>query len=334
MSFKSIFIDSDKTSNIYRNNLATEITNSVFINLDNWRNSPLQNVKIIKEALSNIGNQDGGIVIFSFGAKNNLLSGLIFKLIPKVKFVPTINGLGRYAPTGTKINIFLKIYLWVLASISSSVITQNSRDFDLIKHKKKYLAHGSGIPKSFLQNDWRKTISSKLRIGYVGRAEKTKGIYRFLEIAEIFPNIEFYIFSKLPTKVKSELQKTKPHNVTLAGFHTPMHIFKNIDAIIFPSTYGEGVARVILEAPPTNTFVITTAISGNLDLVNKFGINMKIVPVTASIEDYTIAVEDLLNLKNKDLLSILQANKNNCSKLSVQEIAKVYKLVRQDLIGN
>ena len=77
MSFKSIFIDSDKTSNIYRNNLATEITNSVFINLDNWRNSPLQNVKIIKEALSNIGNQDGGTVIFSFGAKNNLLSGLI-----------------------------------------------------------------------------------------------------------------------------------------------------------------------------------------------------------------------------------------------------------------
>ena len=44
---------------------------------------------------------------------------------------------------------------------------------------------------------------------------------------------------------------------------SPKEIYKRTDAIIFPSNYGEGVARVILEALASNTYVISTSISGN-----------------------------------------------------------------------
>jgi len=331
MNLKSVVIDTDPTSNSYRNGLAIEMGDSIYINLSSWRQAPYQNVKTIKKTLSNLRGRDKSIVIFSFGAKNNLIVGLITALIANVKFVPTVNGLGRYVLAGSRQGIFLKLYLWVLASVSSSIITQNSRDFKLINHKKKYLAHGSGIPTGFLLENWKKRTGRKLSFGYVGRVEKTKGIYHFFEIAEIFPNIDFYVYSKLSRDVEFELQRKKPKNVVLAGFLEPKQIFKKIDAIIFPSTYGEGVARVILEALSSNTFVISTSIPGNLDLVNEFGMKMTLVPLTSSLKDYQLAVKNLLELKTSELSSILLSNKKNSAKLSVQEISKIYKLVRQNL---
>ena len=67
---------------------------------------------------------------------------------------------------------------------------------------------------------------------------------------------------------------------------SPKEIYKRTDAIIFPSNYGEGVARVILEALASNTYVISTSISGNIDLVNKFDMKMDLIPIMSSIEHY------------------------------------------------
>lgn len=333
MNLKSVLIDTDPYSNLYRTDLAAEIADSTYINLANWRKAPLKNLKIIKGLLADLRSSEKNVVIFSFGAKNNLITGILFKLIGRVKFVPTVNGLGRYATSGESLSLLVKIYLWCLSSLSNAVIVQNSGDYDRINHKRKYIAHGSGIPESFLLEGWEKPKKKKLEIAFVGRAEKQKGINKFLDIAVLFPSINFYIYSKLHSSIKAELQNKKPQNVTLAGFMSPKEIYKRTDAIIFPSNYGEGVARVILEALASNTYVISTSISGNIDLVNKFDMKMDLIPVMSSIEHYRQAVENLMRLNNSELLSILHSNKKNAERLSVKEIAKVYKVVRQELHG-
>ena len=100
MNLKSVLIDTDPYSNLYRTDLAAEIADSTYINLANWRKAPLKNLKIIKGLLADLRGREKNVVIFSFGAKNNLIIGILFKLIGRVKFVPTVNGLGRYAKSG------------------------------------------------------------------------------------------------------------------------------------------------------------------------------------------------------------------------------------------
>lgn len=334
MKHRSIIFDTDTTSDQYRSGLANELKDSVFVRLGSWKRTPIKNFLKVMQLLGKTGYKNKNLVVFSFGAKNNLILCLLIIIFRRVKFVPTVNGLGRFAPTGYRVSIYLKIYLSLLSYLSSAVITQNSRDFNLIKHKSKYLAYGSGVPASFLNQKWEKTISSNKTFAYVGRAEKSKGIYLFLQLAKFFPDSKFYIYSKINDEHQRQLMKIKTKNVTICGFKEKQLIFKKTDAVIFPSEYGEGIARVVLEALSSNTFVISTKIPGNLDLVKKFGMNMELLPMGSSIEDYRIAITNYIKIKDPELAQILKSNKRKSFNLSSANVAVVYNQIIRDIHGS
>ena len=334
MKYKSIIFDNDTTSDQYRSDLANELKDAVFVRLGSWKKSPTKNFLTVVKLLGKADYQNKHLVVFSFGAKNNLILCLLMIIFRRVKFVPTVNGLGRFAPTGYQVSIYLKIYLALLSYLSSAVITQNSRDFNLVKHKSKYLAYGSGIPASFLNEKWKKTTSSKKTFAYVGRAEKSKGIYLFLKIAKLFPEYNFNVYSKLNEELQTKLMMKKNKNVTFCGFTEKKLIFKKTDVVIFPSEYGEGIARVVLEALSSNTFVISTKIPGNLDLVRKFGMDMKLLPIGSSMENYRVAIKNYMEIKDPERAKILTSNKKKSFNLSSANIAVVYNQVIRDLHGS
>ena len=161
MKHKSIIFDTDMTSDQYRSDLAKELNDAVFVRLGSWKKTPIKNFLMVVKLLGKSDYQNKRLIVFSFGAKNNLILCLLMIIFRRVKFVPTVNGLGRFdLPTGFQVSIYLKICSRYII-LSSAVITQNSRDFNLVNHKSKYLAYGSGIPASFLNEKWKKTTSSK-----------------------------------------------------------------------------------------------------------------------------------------------------------------------------
>lgn len=231
--------------------------------------------------------------------KYSFLSGLALRFMPRPKTVYTIAGLGFvFRSEGIKPKIlrlalapFLKI---VLSDKALYLVIQNADDRDLLVRcgyaaaEKTNLVIGSGIDlKKFTVQDTSQAFRPLVLM--VTRLVREKGVHIFAEAARILKeqNIEadFQIAGGLTTHNPSALTESDMQAITASGAVEWLGRVEDIpgllakaDIVVYPSYYGEGVPRVLLEACAAGKPIVTTDHPGCKETVEE-GQNGFLVPV-------------------------------------------------------
>ena len=118
------------------------------------------------------------------------------------------------------------------------------------------------IPNSFFPNFVENTDFSKRDfIGFVGRLDREKGIFDFIQLADLMPEYQFRVAGK-QTKVLENV--TVPENLKFVGLLDAIQLrdfYTRSKVIIFPSRLYEGFPMTLLEAFSNKTPVITYNLS-------------------------------------------------------------------------
>ncbi|MDC3155313.1 glycosyltransferase [Pelagibacteraceae bacterium] len=152
--------------------------------------------------------------------------------------------------------------------------------------------------------------NSKLNFLLSSRMIAEKGIYYYLDAATYFKEkykekIEFYLLGFIDTKNSSsikieELEKLNNMKIInyLGGSDKVEEIIKDMDCIILPSYYSEGIPKTLLEAAAMGKPIITTDNTGCRDAVKDKFNGYLIQP--KSLDSLINAIEKFINLSDDE----------------------------------
>lgn len=269
--------------------------------------NPFANIKFCME-LRKIFRQNQFDVVLSYTPKPNIWGAIASKKT-KTRFIPTVNGLG-YAFINQNWLSFIvaRLYRYAFKELEN-VVFQNPDDVDFFKLKKIVTQQqavrvpGSGVdldhfyPSQNINHD-----SNTLRFLYAGRLIKAKGVVEYVEASALlkkkYPEVSFYMVgavSENPSSVSmKQVEKwinsgvIKYYALTddMSGF------LDDMDILVFPSYYMEGIPKILLEACAKEIPVITTDNVGcNQVVVNDFN---GLVVTKKNIESLVTAMEAMI----------------------------------------
>lgn len=221
-------------------------------------------------------------LVFPYTIKPVMYSSLAASKL-NVPVIGLVNGIG-YLFTGSTLrqrllrSLVVPVYKFCIKK-NQYMVFQNPDDLQLFRDKKicaettnlKVVA-GSGVDLN--QFPWRPPRKAKnLRFAFIGRLLVEKGILLYLDAAKEFSgkfeNVEFHVFGEPQLESAnsislSRLQEYIEENAVV--YHGRVddiaaHL-NNLDVIVFPSWYREGVPRALLEGLSCGIAIITTESPG------------------------------------------------------------------------
>lgn len=257
-------------------------------------------------------------LVFIYGLKQSAfrsLGNFFFK-----KKVCLIAGTGRINRKSSLIRFFLKFTL----SQYNLIITLN--EYDAIYFRKllpnilirSIPSEGLNFPSN---HSTRTTISLKdreIRCCYIGRIISQKGVsYLISEFRKLPNNLKLDVYGPLEISDSDEYIDLKigaldeqARIVYHGEVSSAFDILPEVDFLILPSVYGEGMPMVILEAMLANVIPIFCAI-----------------PQLSHITEHTDILTLPINWKNDDLLSIIDFYKGMTDKQLCSFLLKNNKYV-------
>ena len=211
--------------------------------------------------------QDYRILVFTI--TSILISQLIF-FAQKKNILYVLEGLGRVFSSRNLSYRLLKRFLILLYKIifygSKGVVTLNHSDatllakFKIAKINKIFTIPGTGLDISQSKIDFIKKFYKPKYIDYVARLIDDKGYYAFVNtkkyinrhLPSLNANHLFRIitpYQDIKNLDKDELIFLKQEGIVLMPYlDEPNQYYKNTSVLIIPTTYGEGLSRVLLES--------------------------------------------------------------------------------------
>lgn len=267
------------------------------------------------------------------------LASLIFS---NIMVLNAVTGIGYVAQDSKRANIInnaVKTIMYILNRKKKPYyIFQNDYDkrtylkMKMASSERSFVIRGSGVN----INEFKptKTKNTNHTILLASRMLWDKGIKEFVKSSQIvksvYGNSKFILAGKIdyenPNYVSIEYLKNlnKENNVRWIGYQSDMvNLVSKASIVVLPTSYGEGVPRVLIEAASMEKPIITTNTSGCKDIV-KDGYNGIIIP-TASSDRLADAIIFLLNNPN-----IMKEYGKNGRKLVIKEFSE--KIVIRDTI--
>ena len=236
-----------------------------------------QNVHVLFQLILIIKNLKPNYV-FSFTLKPNFFVALLRYFFSFIQ-VSNITGFGIVDEQKGTRKLLLKRILRTIYLKSDFIFTQNNDDFARISkflHKDRLkLVPGSGVNTRLIK--FGKRTNSNLRVIFVGRLLKSKGLSAFVQAANILransSNYKFTIFGKcdfshpdsISVQLIKEIKSTSKINLKLDVKNVSDQLF-DFDVIVLLTKYGEGTPRSLLEAMASKVLVITADVKGCRDL--------------------------------------------------------------------
>lgn len=308
------------------------IGNEVFYACPDPQEPGITNISMSRNSLSPIQLINGFESLYRIEKENTIDVVLSFRFIPNVlnymasfrnrsvKRVSVITGLGfafiagnnsiRTVVQRTLIKIFYRI-----ASRRIQIIAQNPNDLADLGVKKGNVVLGSGLKRTNSKaNEVIHTDSLKLL--FVGRLLKSKGINTTLSI---FEQLKFRNISVSLT-IAGTIDKDNPDSITeielselksktgvnYLGFVSEMDsVYQECNVLLFPSTYREGVPRVILEALKHGLTIVTTDMPGCKETINGNGYLIREEEGVGGVIEYLLSLDSKKisenNVKSREL---------------------------------
>ena len=201
----------------------------------------------------------------------------------KLTVIASVTGLG-YLFANTKFANFLKLVLryFISSRINSLVdviIFQNkdnqTKFVEYTKFKNRVeIIEGSGLQTKLITK--KESFNKKLKIIFVGRLLKEKGIFEYIDIINHLSNhedLEFYIAGSRDPGNRSNLTEKDfkriqniPDLQYLGEIDINSELYK-YDILVLPS-YHEGFSRILLEAAYTGLYCIVNDIPGTRNIIS------------------------------------------------------------------
>ena len=227
--------------------------------------------------------------------KPYLYGGIVSKILNVKNVVTSIAGLGIvYSSdkiTYKILKFLLKPFLkYALSNKSQSIIFQNKSDYKLlinmgiIRSQNIIFTKGSGVDLNKYEY-FNENNCKPLKVIFASRLLKDKGVEIFIKAAEEFflsdIDIEFWLVGEPDEGNKNSITLNQIKNwekkkiVKWFKFSNEINVlFKNSNIIVYPSYYGEGLPKVLIEAASCGRAIITTNHPGCRDAIinNKTGL--------------------------------------------------------------
>jgi glycosyltransferase involved in cell wall biosynthesis len=226
-------------------------------------------------------NEDTNFIVVS-----PIMIFIIHFFFPKLRKVHyNFSGLGFLRSKSSSLQLFLfKAFAFYPINGFRSIVVQNSDDLyfmnRVFQKNKKFIV--SLIPGSGFENSYDIEIQKNdiLRLGFVGRVRKDKGILDLIEAVNVLKSqnyqLELYIWGKLDDASRhgfnnSELQILSKNSEYFCGESKDKHeIFTSFDWFCLPSN-GEGVSKAAIEAASYKKPLLLSNTPGNRDMIDNNG---------------------------------------------------------------
>lgn len=297
--------------------------NKVFFACPDPSETGIFNIPMSRNSLSPLQLVNGCGRLYRLEKENAIRVVLSFRFIPNVlnylasfrncgvKRVSVITGLGFAFITennsiGAIVQRTLIRMFYRLASKRVQIIAQNPDDLVDLGVKNGIVVLGSGVERS----DPKATQvinTDSLKLLYVGRLLKSKGINTTISIFEQFKSRNISV----SLTIAGTIDKDNPDSITetellelkskigvkYLGFVSDMDsVYKECNVLLFPSTYREGVPRVILEALKYGLTIVTRDMPGCKETINGNGYLIR------EEEGADRVIEYLLSLDSKKII--------------------------------
>ena len=272
-------IDQKKINFLKERNVKFKNLNLKYFLLRVFKNLSINSIKKEKEELRNI-------IVFNIGPI--ILSIIIFHRFTKQTII-VLEGLGRvFSSKLLKYRLLKRIITFIYKFIFSKckyVLTLNYADANFLARmniaplSKIKTIPGTGIDTSYFKNQKRKLNSSPKFIDYIARIIPEKGIYDFIYMREyirryhknIEENYQFRIItpqSDIDKFAKNEENFFKFSGINFKPYLTnPIDYYKDSKVIIMPTSYGEGLSRLLLESLYLEIPVLVTRNQGTEEIL-------------------------------------------------------------------
>lgn len=300
--------------------------NEVYYACPNPKDETVHNISMSRNSLAPIQLIRGYKALYNLESDFYIETVLSFRLIPNVlnylasfrhkqiKRVAVITGLGyAFIATNTSIRFVIQRILikWFyrIASKRIHILAQNPNDLIDLGVKNGEVVLGSGI-EDFDTNTKKTLFSDSIKLLYVGRLLWSKGINTAIEIFEDLRSRD----SSVTLTIAGEIDKYNPDSLTedeliqlknqegvnyLGFVNNVDSVYEECNVLLFPSTYREGVPRVILESLKAGLTIVTRDMPGCKETVIENGFLMKENNTTEQVVNYLFSLTPSMLLENQ-----------------------------------
>ncbi|EBC3947188.1 glycosyltransferase family 4 protein [Salmonella enterica subsp. enterica] len=260
--------------------------------------NPFKDILSVIE-LKNILDKISPDIVFSYFVKPVIFGTIASKLSRVPRIVGMIEGLGNAftyykgkQSIKTRIIKWMQIFLYKLAlpMLNDLVLLNKDDKKDLIERYniKVNVTILGGIGLNLNDFSYKEPLTDKVTFIFIARLLREKGVFEYIEAAKrvknIYPNVEFVILGGFENNNPFSLQQheiellRKEHDLIYPGHvENVQDWLEKSSVFVLPTSYREGVPRVIQEAMAIGRPVITTNVPGCKDIIND-GINGFLVP--------------------------------------------------------
>lgn len=243
--------------------------------------------------------------ILTYTIKPNIYGGYVARLC-KIPYIVNVTGLGTALENEGILQKITSLMYKVALKDAKKIFFQNQSNQDFMLDRKiidksnSYeIIPGSGVNlQEYQVKPYPK--QEQIKFAFVSRIMKQKGIDQYLAAAKYikkkYPEIEFHIYGFCEEEYQSVLNKL--HAEKIINYHGMVQdmqsVYKEINCLIHPTYYPEGMSNVLLEACASGRPIITTDRPGCREIVDD-GVNGFVV-VEQNSKDLTDKIEQFLHL--------------------------------------
>ena len=233
-------------------------------------------------------------LILHYTIKPNIY-GSIASTLSGLRSSAVIPGLGySYSRKGV-LRSFVRILYRIVMPLSDFVFFENQEDRKdfvqsrFVKGDQAIALKGCGVDITHFAPKIPPSHNGRVVFLFMGRLIRDKGIYEFVEAAKIihdhFPESEYWIMGHIdehnPNSIgmKDFMSWVEHPNIRYLGFEEDVRsIIKDVDCVVLPSYYPEGVPRVLQEGMAMAKPIITTDAKGCREAVDDSSNGLLVVP--------------------------------------------------------
>ena len=256
-------------------------------------------------------------ILHLISIKPYLYAGIVARILGVPRVVSAVTGLGIVFSSNKYRYKILRWFLIPFYKISfghknQKIIFQNKDDLNVlfnwgvVKNDKVELIRGSGVDLDVFL--YKQEDDKNIIVAFAARLLIDKGVNVFIDSARILKRkglgVKFWLIGDIDpgssnSVSESQLEHLKKEDlVVFLGHRDDMpDLFTRINIFAYPSFYGEGLPKVLLEASASGRAIVTTDHPGCRDAINPDETGV-LVPVKNSIA-LAAAIEELVQNPEK-----------------------------------
>ena len=250
------------------------------IDIDKRGVNPLRDLKLMR-AFYKILKKEKPDLVLTYTVKPNIYGNIVCKIL-KIKVYSNITGFGSAIEKGGLLKRFT-LYLYKKALRHAQIVFVQNQDINYkcerlgVSKNKLRLIPGSGVNLSEYNFEEYPEDDGKIKLLYLGRIMKDKGVNELLEVAKKlkmeYHNVQLTLVGNCDESLLSIVNQMQTEKIIdYLGRQKDVNFFiKSHHATVLPS-YHEGMSNALLESAACGRALLASNIAGCREIIEE-GVN-------------------------------------------------------------